>query len=99
MNSIDIKNKISSKTDRKVVYADDVIKALQNCCKYDIDMFDSYRIDIQDAEYAVIQLQSACKDCGYKGLYEQVKWERDVAIEQLNELGYSLGEKIKDKNV
>ena len=27
---------------------------------------------------------------------EQIKWERDTAIKQLNELGYGLGEKIKD---
>lgn len=26
---------------------------------------------------------------------EQIKWERDTAIKQLNELGYGLGEKIK----
>ena len=26
---------------------------------------------------------------------EQVMWERDVAIEQLKELGYGLGEKIR----
>ena len=29
-----------------------------------------------------------------KGLFEQYKWERDVAIAQLNELGLSLGQKI-----
>lgn len=28
-----------------------------------------------------------------KGLYEQIKWERDVAIEQLKEYGVSLCEK------
>lgn len=34
-----------------------------------------------------------------KGVYEQVVWERDVAIEQLKELGYGFGEKIiKDDN-
>ena len=26
---------------------------------------------------------------------EQIRWERDIAIEQLKELGYSLGEKIR----
>lgn len=30
-----------------------------------------------------------------RGAYEQVRWERDVAIEQLKELGYGLGEKIR----
>lgn len=29
-----------------------------------------------------------------KGLFDQIKWERDIAIEQLNELGISFGEKI-----
>ena len=29
------------------------------------------------------------------GVYKQVRWERDIAIEQLEELGYSLGEKIE----
>ena len=33
--------------------------------------------------------------CVSLGVYEQVAWERDVAIEQLKELGYSFGEKIK----
>ena len=28
-----------------------------------------------------------------KGTYEQIRWERDTALEQLKELGYSLGEK------
>ena len=28
-----------------------------------------------------------------KGAYEQCKWERDMAVKQLAELGYSLGEK------
>ena len=28
-------------------------------------------------------------------IMEQIKWERDVAIEQLKELGYGLGEKIR----
>ena len=29
-----------------------------------------------------------------KGLYDQIKWDRDVAIGQLEELGLSLGQKI-----
>ena len=28
------------------------------------------------------------------GAYEQIKWERDIAIQQLHDLGYELGEKI-----
>lgn len=30
--------------------------------------------------------------------YEQVVWERDVAIDQLKQLGYGLGEKIDKEN-
>lgn len=32
------------------------------------------------------------------GAYKQVVWERDVAISQLKELGYELGEKIRDED-
>ncbi len=32
------------------------------------------------------------------GVIEQIKWERDVAIEQLKKLGYGLGEKIRAEN-
>ncbi len=28
------------------------------------------------------------------GSFEQIKWERDIAISQLKELGYELGERI-----
>lgn len=38
------------------------------------------------------------KEIDYKSLYKQVKWERDIAINQLKELGYGLGEKITDKD-
>ena len=31
-----------------------------------------------------------------RSVYEQVCWERDIAIKQLNEIGISLGEKIDD---
>lgn len=47
-----------------------------------------------------------CKECGqkldwsevtvdvdYEGVCQQIKWERDLAIDQLLDLGYSLGEK------
>lgn len=30
-----------------------------------------------------------------KELFDQIKWERDIAIGQLKELGYGLGEKIR----
>lgn len=33
------------------------------------------------------------------GSIEQIKWERDVAIEQLNELGLGLGQKVETLNL
>ena len=36
------------------------------------------------------------KEGGVAGALEQIRWERDVAISQLAELGYGLGEKAKD---
>lgn len=34
-----------------------------------------------------------------KGLYDQIKWERDVAIDQLTSYGVSLGEKAELERV
>lgn len=34
----------------------------------------------------------------YLGAFDQIKWERDIAIGQLEELGYSLGEKIREED-
>lgn len=39
--------------------------------------------------------QEPCEDMVSRGVFEQVMWERDVAIDQLKELGYGLGEKPK----
>jgi hypothetical protein len=36
-----------------------------------------------------------CEDAVSRGVFEQVMWERDVAIDQLKELGYGFGEKPK----
>ena len=36
------------------------------------------------------------KEGGVVGVLEQIRWERDVAISQLAELGYGFGEKAKD---
>lgn len=33
----------------------------------------------------------------YIGCFEQIEWERSVALDQLKQLGYSLGEKIKEE--
>lgn len=47
-------------------------------------------------EYIIKSLeQEPCEDAVSRGVFEQVRWERDVAIEQLKELGYELGQKIE----
>ena len=35
------------------------------------------------------------EDVVSKGLYDQIKWERDIALEQLEDLGLCLGQKIE----
>lgn len=39
--------------------------------------------------------QESCDDTVSRGVFEQVMWERNAAIEQLRELGYELGQKIE----
>ena len=41
----------------------------------------------------VVQALSHAITC--VGALEQIIWERDIAIQQLNELGYQFGEKIR----
>ena len=43
----------------------------------------------------VNEVERECKDKYVSiGAYQQVAWERDIAIEQLHELGYEFGQKI-----
>ena len=42
-----------------------------------------------------VKSQKPCNDMVSRGVFKQVMWERDVAIEQLKDLGYKLGEKPK----
>lgn len=39
--------------------------------------------------------QKPCDDTVSRGVFEQVMWERDTAIEQLRKLGYELGQKVE----
>lgn len=39
--------------------------------------------------------QEPSSDMVSRGVFEQIMWERDVAIEQLKELGYELGQKVE----
>lgn len=44
-------------------------------------------------------LQSLDHAINCVGAIEQIKWERDIAIQQLNELGYQFGEKIRSDKI
>lgn len=46
-------------------------------------------------ELPPVKPQEPCNDMVSRGVFEQVMWDRDVAIEQLKDLGYELGEKPK----
>ena len=46
------------------------------------------KVILQELEDTIPQTDSVPK-----GVFDQVKWERDIAIEQLKDLGYGLGEK------
>lgn len=56
--------------------------------------------DNQNSDYnmALQMAIKALKQESFKNAYIQVAKERDIAIEQLNELGYSWGEKIEPCN-
>ena len=48
-----------------------------------------------EVEDAIQRIKNApAVDAVSKSLYDQIKWERDIALEQLEELGIGLGRKI-----
>ena len=54
----------------------------------------AYKCGLEDGKRKSLE-QQPCDDCVSLEVYKQVTWERDIAIEQLNELGYGFGEKIR----
>jgi hypothetical protein len=71
---------------------EDAIKGLKVLCKD----FSGYKPNEEMFDMAIKALeQQPSDDCVSLGVYKQVARERDVAIEQLKELGYELGEKIR----
>ena len=63
-------------------------------CKHDPEPWDSEACDGCCKAHSGYEPKTESSTVSL-GVFEQVKWERDVAIEQLKELGYSLGEKPK----
>ena len=58
-----------------------------------IEIFNALKENSEDTEFTqAIDHAITCV-----GAIEQIKWERDIAIQQLNELGYQFGEKIRSE--
>lgn len=58
---------------------------------------DNRGISIEDFEDAMNALQEPSGETVSIEAFKQVMWERDIAIEQLKELGYDFGQKIEPK--
>ena len=58
-----------------------------------------YIDDRETADYIINVLEQQPCDCVSLEVYKQVTHERDIAIEQLKELGYDFGEKIRTSDV
>ena len=70
------------------------------CEKYHQTYGDDYGCGFgYELYHAFDDLPSVTPDAVSLGVFEQVKWERDVAIEQLKELGYGFGEKPRNDTV
>lgn len=80
----------------KAVNVNDVLKILHKYGKY-IFVTDEKKYSSMVDEIANLKAleQESCDDTVSRGVFEQVMWERDTAIEQLRELGYELGQKIE----
>lgn len=67
--------------------------------KYEID--DEYVTITNSKDYDALRIarkaleQESSNDMVSRGVFEQVMWERNVAIEQLKELGYGFGERLR----
>ena len=69
---------------KKVIYADDLLSSLRDDETIDGAHFKRVKQHINAAPAV---------DAVSRGLFEQYKWERDIAIGQLADYGVSLGEK------
>ena len=70
---------------KDTIYRQDAIDAID---RHTFDTVDGLCLD-EDITIVLEELPSA-----QPGYIEQIRWERDIALQQLKELGYSLGEKI-----
>ena len=60
-----------------------------------LDTIPTISEQVDALEMAIKALEQQPSDTVSRGAFEQVMWERDVAIGQLKELGYGLGQKVE----
>ena len=71
------------------------VKEQLESIKHEIDwMLKNYKFAFDDI-FSNKDIQAIDHAITCVGAIEQIKWERDIAIQQLNELGYQFGEKIR----
>lgn len=68
-------------------------RAKQFVCGYCNEVCSEESCESSDCDWMAFIDKEPAADVVSKGLYEQIKWERDVALAQLEEYGVSLGEK------
>ena len=68
-------------------------RAKQFVCGYCNEVCSKEPCESRDCDWMAFIDKEPAADVVSKGLYEQIKWERDVALTQLEEYGVSLGEK------
>ena len=84
--------KITNQENLSTLTAEEAIKRLKEAR----NTIQPFRYVDEAIDYAIKALeQEPCADTVSRGVFEQVMWERDTAIEQLRELGYELGQKIE----
>ena len=82
-----------------------VKEVCEDCCGSDEPMGDCKTCGVKIAlecmqeveQYRALGTVEELKEAKMKvSVYEQIKWERDIAISQLEEIGISLGQKMDD---
>ena len=67
------------------------------CGRFVGDDYTQGYMDALDKVEEVIREQPIVKAIPFDSEYiKQIRWERDIAISQLKELGYEFGEKVKE---
>ena len=68
-------------------------RAKQFVCGHCNEVCSEEPCELSDCDWMAFIDKEPAADVVSKGLYEQIKWERDAALAQLEEYGASLGEK------